>query len=242
MPLIDLHCHLGFTVETLALSAPDGTAAKAYADRFDVEQLCFASPLATADLSGGNARLSSEIALDPRFRGWLTLSVHQADLSSELARRYLTKEKWFGSRFEQNSDGDAVNLPGGREVINALRRYSKPVLLTVTTPATLTAALAAAREFNTLRFLLQPQNKYLPSITVPAMKEVINTVFLPVAAFVERDIISSAVEVLGERRVAWASDWGRFHPAAALGMIRDSALTAPQRERVGYRNARELVA
>lgn len=242
MPLIDLHCHLGFTAETLALQAPDGTAACAYADRFDVEALCLTSPLATTDLSGGNARLAGELALDSRFRGWLTLSVHQTDLSAELARKYLVKEKWMGARFEQATDSDSVTLPGGREVINALRRYSRPILLTVTTPATLTAALHAAQEFSTLKFLLQPQNEYLTAITVPAMKEVINTLFLPVAAFAERDIVAHAVEVLGERRVVWASDWGRFHPGAALGMIRDSALAPLQRERVGYRNARELIS
>jgi len=63
-----------------------------------------------------------------------------------------------------------------------------------------------------------------------------------VAAYAERDVVAHAVHVLGERRIAWASDWGRFHPAAALGMIRDSALSGPQRERVGYRNARDLIA
>jgi hypothetical protein len=39
----------------------------------------------------------------------------------------------------------------------------------------------------------------------------------------------------------WGSDWGRHHPAGALGMIKDSAISTLQRERIGYRNARELM-
>lgn len=242
MPLIDLHCHIGYTPETLAVELLSAHAAKAYADQFGVEMVCFSSHLAVVDVAGGNDALQETLAVDKRFLGWLTLSVHQPELSMETARRYLVKSAWFGTMLDQATDADAVNLQGAQEVLNALRRYSKPVLLSVSSPATLHAALDAARTFNTLKFLLSPQNEYMTAVTVPAMKEVINTVFLPVAAFAERDIVAHAVDVLGERRVAWASDWGRFHPASALGMIRDSALTGPQRERVGHRNARELTA
>ena len=48
--------------------------------------------------------------------------------------------------------------------------------------------------------------------------------------------------VLGDRRVLWASDWGACHPAAALGMIKDSAISVAQRERLTYRNAKELLS
>ena len=242
MPLIDLHCHSGYTLETLAVQAPDTAGARAYADQFGVDLMVFSSHLATADMAGGNAELLDTLGQDKRFMGWLTLSVHQPEVSLELARKYLVKSAWFGTRLEQAADADVVTMQGGHELLNGLRRYSKPILLSISTPATLQAALDAAREFATLKFLLSPQSEYLTSIPVPAMKEVINTVFLPVAAFAERDIVAHAVEVLGERRIAWASDWGRFHPACALGMIRDSALSGPQRERVGHRNARELTA
>ena len=241
MPLIDLHCHLGLTPETLALRAPDASDAKAYADQFGVETLCFSAPQAASDMAGGNAALSAQIGADPRFFGWLTLSIHQPDAATELAKTYLLKRNFCGSFLPQNSDADAVTTLGGREVLNALRRYSKPILLSVTSPATLHAALGAAREFSALKFLISPQDANLTSIAIPAMKEAINTLFVPVAAFTERDVVALAVETLGERRVAWASDWGRFAPSAALGMIRDSALSPAQRERVGVRNARDLL-
>ncbi|PQV64511.1 hypothetical protein B1R32_1044 [Abditibacterium utsteinense] len=241
MPLIDLHCHLGVTGETLAVRPPDAPSARAYADQFGVETLCFSSALASSDLSGGVEDLVELLGADPRFRGWLTLAIHQTEHSAELARKYLVKPAFCGALIEQNSDADAVTTAGGREVLNALRRYSRPVLLTVSSPATLEAAIQAAREFSTLRFLISPQDEYLTRVAVPAMKDAINCVFLPVAAFAERDVIAMAVGILGERRVAWASDWGRFAPACALGMIRDCALGGPQRERVGQRNARDIL-
>lgn len=241
MPLIDLHCHIGVTPETLALRAPEASGARAYAEQFGVETLCFSAGLASSDLSGGVEDLVELLGMDARFRGWLTVDIHQTETSAELARKYLVKTAFCGALIEQKSDADAVTTAGGREVLNALRRYSKPVLLSVTSPATLEAAVQAAREFSTLKFLLSPQNEYLTRVAVPAMKEAINCVFLPVAAFAERDIVATAVAILGERRVAWASDWGRFAPAAALGMIRDCALGAPQRERVGLRNARDIL-
>ena len=241
MPLIDLHCYFGVSPQTLAVAAPDAAGAKGYADSFGVETLCFSAPLASTDAHGGAAFLAEQLALDARFRGWLTVSIHQAETAHDLARRYLVKPAFCGTLLEQNSDADALTTAGGREVLNALRRYSKPVFVTANSPATLQAAVDAAKEFPMVKFFVSPQNEYLTQIAVAAMKEAVNTLFVPVAAFAERDVVAGAVETLGERRIAWASEWGRFHPAAALGMIRDCALTGPQRERVGLRNARDVL-
>lgn len=241
MPLIDLHCYYGVNATALALRPPSLEEAAAYATQFGVEAMCFAASEASTDLREGNARLAPVLKTDPRFRGWVTLSVHQPEQSQEVARQYLTKSAWVGSRFEQSNDSDAVNGAGGFELINALRRYTRPVLLTVSTPATLHAAIAAARQFTTLRFILAPQTVDLTSDLLPAVKETLNISLLPVAAFAERDIIAHAVSTIGERRILWGSEWGRYHPAAAIGMIRDSAINGMQRDRIVYRNAREIV-
>ncbi|MDQ3815350.1 MAG: amidohydrolase [Armatimonadota bacterium] len=242
MPLIDLQCHFGATATTLAMQPPDLAQATAYADQFGVELLCFAASEATTDLEGGNARLAQALVADKRFRGWLSLSIHQPDKSQELARQYLTRAAWAGARFEQTTDGDAITAAGGHEIVNALRRYSRPLLVTVTSPATLRAVIEAAREFHTLRFIVSPQNDQLMSDVIPAIKETLNLSFLPVAAYAERDVVAQAVATMGERRILWGSDWGRYHPAAAIGMIKDSAITPMQRERIGYRNAREWLS
>ena len=69
----------------------------------------------------------------------------------------------------------------------------------------------------------------------------LNISLLTAAAAVERDVVAHAFAVLGDRRVLWASDWGRHHHAAALGMIKDSAISNLQKERFAYRNAKELL-
>jgi predicted TIM-barrel fold metal-dependent hydrolase len=242
MPLIDLHCHFGMTPGEMAVRPPELSLASAYADEWSVEAMCFAATEAETDIVGGNARLTQVIATDRRFRGWLTLSAHQPDVSQDLARHYLVRAGWVGARFVQNSEGDAVDVAGGHVILNALRRYSRPVLITANSPATLHAAVRAAREFTTLRFLLVPQNEDLTSDALAAIQETLNISLLPSAAFVERDVIATAVAHMSERRVLWSSDWGRLHPAAALGMLHESALTGPQRDRIGYRNARELLS
>lgn len=246
MPLVDLHCVLGTTGETRATGATDSQAtaraAAAYADRFDVHLLCFSSAQASSDRDGGLADLLELLALDTRFLAWLTLGIHTPHYAADLARNYLVKPEFCGALIEQSSDADAIASQGGREVLNALRRYSKPVLLTVSSPATLDAAVRAAHEFSTLRFFISPQSEYMTRVTVAAISEQVNTLFLPVATYAERDIIAEAVETLGERRVVWGSNWGQFHPAAALGTIRDSAVTSAQRERIGWRNASDVLS
>ncbi len=241
MPLIDLQGHFGVSAQTLGCRPPGIEAASAYASQFDIEALCLASEEAVTDLNGGNARLADALKTDARFKGWLELSVHQPDLSQELARRYLMKTQWVGSRFEQSHDGDAIDSAGGLTVVNALRRYGKPILVTCSSPATLAAAIRVARQFHTLRFLLSPQSEALTSDAPPAIKDVLNLSFLPSAQWCERDVIAQAVATLGERRVLWSSDWGRLHPAAAMGMLRDSTIGKLQRERIVMRNARELL-
>jgi hypothetical protein len=244
MPIIDLQCHFGVTPETRALSAPSLEEARAYADQYGIEALCFASHEASADLPGGSARLDEALKGDARFRGWLSLSVHQPGLSLELAGKYLRLERWMGARFEQEVEADALTNAGGRELLNGLRRFSKPILVTITSPDTFSAALESARQFSTLRFLFNPQSEELTTDVMAAVKEQLNVALVPVASYTERDVLAQAVATMGERgerRVLWASDWGRFSPAIALGAIRDAGITAPQRERILYRNARELL-
>lgn len=241
MPLIDLQCHMGMTPGAMAVRPPALSLASQYANERSVELLCFASAQAVTDLSGGNAQLSNALESDARFLGWLNLSVHQPDASLELAKQYLNKSRWIGARFEQGSQDDAVTAAGGHTVINALRRYGKPVLLTANSSATLHAAIEAAREFSTMRFLLSPQNANLTTDALPAIREVLNISLLPSAAYVERDVIAQAVATIGERRVLWASDWGRLHPSAALGMLSESAVSVSHKQRIGYKNAQELL-
>jgi predicted TIM-barrel fold metal-dependent hydrolase len=241
MPLIDLQCFSGAAPGTLSVRPPAVAQAVAYADRFGVEVLCFVSWQASSDLEGGATRLAETIATDARFRGWLTLSPHQPDQSQELARQYLTKSKWVGARFEQADDADSIATAGGREVLNACRRYSCPVLITASTPATLAALVAIAKEFHTLKFLFCPQTQTLTSNAIAAIKETVNVSLLPSVIHTERGVVEQAIEVLGERRVLWGSDWGLCQPTAAIGMMKDSALTATQRERMTWRNARDLL-
>lgn len=242
MPFIDLQCHYGVTPETIAVRPPELSQASAYADRFGVELLCFSSREASSNLSGGNAHLAQSLSQDKRFRGWLTLSPHEPEKSQELAREYLLKANWVGVRFEQGSDADLINSAGGYEILNAMRRYTVPVFVTASTPAGLSAFIQTAQEFHTLRFVVTPKSEALTANAVAAVKRNVNVFLLPNVAFTQRGILEYAIEVLGDRRVVWASNWGAYHPAAALGMIKDCAITPAQRERLTYRNAQELLS
>jgi predicted TIM-barrel fold metal-dependent hydrolase len=242
MPLIDLQCFYGASAGTLSVRPADISQAVAYAERFGVEQLCFVSREALADLDGGNARLAEKLGTDSRLRGWLTLSPHQSEQSQELARQYLLKPIWVGTRFEQTTDADSIATAGGHDLLNALRRYGRPVMVTASTPATLAALVATAREFHTVKFVLCPQTETLTSNAIADIRETVNVSLLPSVLFTERGVVERAIATLGERRVLWGSDWGACAPAAALGMIKDSTLTANQRERMTYRNAKELLA
>lgn len=242
MPLIDLQCHVGMTPGAMAARPPELAQASQYADERSVEILCFAAAEAVTDLDGGNAHLAQALETDARFRGWLNLSVHQPDQSLELAKTYLNKSSWVGARFEQHSEDDAVTAAGGMSLINSLRRYGKPILVTANSPATLHAVIEAAAQSNTLKFLLSPQNTNLTTDALPAIRETLNISLLPSAAYVERDVIAQAVATIGERRIYWASDWGRLNPSAALGMLSESVISVPHKVRIGYKNAQELLS
>ena len=241
MSRIDLHCYLGTTPDTRALNAPDVAAAKTYAEQGQFEALCFSSPLASFDLVGGNSHLAEQTRGDKRFRAWMTASIHRPELSGDLARLYLVKPRFCGTLIEQKTDGDLITSQGGRDVLNALRRYSRPVMVTVSTPANLEAVVIAAREFSSLKFAVSPQTVELTRVAATAIKEVVNTIFVPVVSYAERDVIAGAMQTLGDRRVAWSSGWGRFSPVAALGMARDSTISAGQQERYTYKTASELL-
>lgn len=241
MALIDLFCHYGIQEASLSLNQATKEDAQAYADRVKLSDMCFISSEAALDLNAGNAHLHEMLQTDKRFRGWLTLSQHQPELSIKLAHQYLTKSQWIGAAFSQRSDGDAVNTDSGLETINSLRRFGRPILLTVTSPHTLQAAITVAKSISQLRFIIVPQSALLTSNAIPAIKNILNLSLLPSVQHAERDVIAEAAEVIGERRILWGSDWGICNPTAAMGMIKDSAISPAQRERITFRNATELL-
>ena len=66
-------------------------------------------------------------------------------------------------------------------------------------------------------------------------------IFLETSGSLDRAKISAAVEALGPNRVVFGSGLPALDPAAALGLIKDSGISAAEQKRILYDNAYRLL-
>ena len=223
-----------------ALGRPFGTEGiKKALDRFGIEAAILVPRLAVdADFLLGNRELLAAIKSDDRLYGYLVVNPVFPEEAIKLMRQAMVVPKFVALAMFQGASKPFPNLDDCREVLNAYRRFTKPVMLEVTSIEAISAAGQIATEFASIKFILG-------SMGGEAWKGVMGlgrllNIHLETSGTLDSEKIEEAVENFGPRRVLFGSDLPFANPASMLALIQSSNIPKDVMSRILDTNAKNL--
>lgn len=239
MPLIDIHAHYGDPPYAVCRSRIEDLAAAM--ERYNIERLILASAFAqTCNFIQGNAELQQAIEGREGMCGYVVVNAHYPEESTEQVRQYLTRPHFVGTYFHPASTRQRVASEGTRLILDALRRYGKPVLIYTCSEQDVRDVVELARDYSTLQIILGQMGGPAWETAIRATASLLNCHLEIGAEQAARDKLKEALSEVGPRRLLFGSNMNVLHPAYVAGMVRDADIPNRDRERIFYRNALEL--
>ncbi|MCS0639523.1 amidohydrolase family protein [Streptomyces sp. LP05-1] len=241
MTVIDVHAHVGRW--QFHLSSGDADTNLRLMDRYGIDlQLVSAAEAVVYDAVAGNAALRAALATRPRLYGYAVVNPNRPEESAADLRRCLETGRFVGAKIHTSYPGQ---LPGSRamdEAFDVVAEAGVPLLLhTWGQEVTLLPGMLATRPG--LRVIVGHAGG-------DAWREAAHA-----AAGCDQLYLEHCRTVADAGRIAYAREAGvpverllfgtdstLIDPAVSLGVVRDAGFTAPELERVLWRNAAGLFA
>jgi predicted TIM-barrel fold metal-dependent hydrolase len=194
---------------------------------------------ASCDFIAGNQRLREVLDPDAGLFGYVTLNAGYPAESLEEQRKHLHRPE-FVAGLLFGHDGVPVTLADARDILNAQRRFAKPMAIHVPNAEAAIAIHEIAAEFPAMKFILLTMGGEDWHSAVAAAKQHVN-LYLEISGPLDSDKIAYATSVLTPRKILYGSSLPLSDPQLTMGLIDEAAtLTAMDRNRVYYQNAHQL--
>lgn len=241
MPIIDVHAHYGPWVWPVRSQTLDEM--RADMKKFAIEKVFVASSLAImGEIAAGNAAAADAVEGQDDFRAWCVINPNFAELSLAEMQNYLRRPSFVGAKVHAAYHMQRLDSPPTAQLVKALLRYDKPLLVQVRGEQDLAALDALAAQFPSAAVILGNMAGEHWQAAVRLAHERTNIALECGGRVADRDKIAYAVEQLGAHRIIFGTDQPLVHPAFAIGAVRDAALESSQKDAVLQRNARRLFA
>jgi len=237
MPGIDVLTQLG-TADWVTTDGPRLVRALQRA-RFDLAGVASRRAL-SGDIAGGNAEIKALVDANPQTRGWLVINPAYPELSSEEMRRYAAGARWLGAILPSMLCEQGIATDACREVLNAYRRYTKPLLVHVPDEATVHGLEALAREFTTLKFIAAGAGGDHWQDCLLAAKNYVNIFLEPFTGGPHRGKVEAIFQSLGPNRILFASNFPDMNPGASLGLLLEAKISDGEKQHALSSNAMRL--
>ena len=122
------------------------------------------------------------------------------------------------------------------EVLNACRKYQKPVYIPTPNAACVEAGLHLAKTYNMHKFIFLGMGGADWRTGIAAAHQSVN-IHLEMSGALDRAKLPAAIEAIGSHRILFGSGLPRLNPVASLGLIEDSGISALDRRRILRDNA-----
>lgn len=238
MPLFDIHTYL--TTDPMGTSLQTQQDVLAAMDRYQVDAVALISGMAaTCDFVAGNRLLRDVVSSEQGIFGWVTLNADYPDQSLEEQRLYLSRREFVGAAFFPRAQ-TPVTLEDTRELVNAHRRYTKPLVIYTPDLAAVHAARRIAEEFTQMRIILLTMGGEDWHAAVEAAKTCLN-LYLEISDSLDADKIAYAATALSARKLVFGSGLPFADPSLFVGLVEEaSVLSGSDRRRIYIDNALSL--
>jgi predicted TIM-barrel fold metal-dependent hydrolase len=239
VPIIDTHAHYGPWFWPVRAQSLDEM--RAHMKKFAIEKAFLASSVAImGDIAAGNAVVGEAIEGQDDFRGWCVVNPNFVELSINEMQNYLRRPSFIGAKMHAAYHMQPLNSAPTGQLVKALLRYDKPLLVQVRTEGDLDELDALARQFPSASIILGNMAGPHWQVAARLAHERTNILLECGGRVADRDRLAYAAEQVGAHRVLFGTDQPLVHPAFVIGAVRDSGLEPQQKDAILQRNARRV--
>lgn len=243
--IIDVHCGWGSTPSAPTWKEIDtvrGTLGKR-----GITLACVSSLLGRRyDLNSGNEAVANAVSDEPDegetdLRGWLVIHPARTAEVTDQMRRHLYSKRFVGAAlYTDPLTGAPVSVLDAHDLLQAFRRFHKPLLVDTPNAEAMAEALRIAEELSGIRIIASGMggDEWREAISMCAKP---SNLFLDISGALVPEKIEYAIDVLhGARKLLFASGAPYTDPAAVLGLLDDLDLAADDRRRILHLNAERI--
>jgi len=239
MPTFDVHAYHGATPFSSDMATRESILATLRRAGLDGAAL-ISGLAADCDFVAGNRQLREIVSPEDGLFGWVTLNAGYPVESQEEQRRHLNRRGIVGAALF-GTLGRPVTLTEARDILNAQRRYAKPVAISVPDAEAVHAAQLIATEFPAMRFVFLGMGGEDWRVAVAVAKQHLN-VYLEVSGSLDTDKIAHASSVVTARKLLYGSGLPHGSPHLTRALVESApTLTRPDRSRILSENAVALL-
>ena len=238
MPIFD--CHVRMEGNSLpGINQNVSQITQLLADRGIDNAIILSARAAQVDPTSGNRILKSMLEQDSGMFGCVVAQLSRVDASIQAVRELLGQKRFLSVLLTSGNPNEPVHPLLADEVLNACRRFQKPVFLQTPNAVCVEAALHLAKTYNMHKFVLLGMGGHDWRTGIAAAHQSVN-IFLEASGALDRAKIPAAIEVIGSHRVLFGSSMPHIDPIAALGLIKDSNILPGDFRRITHDNAYKL--
>jgi uncharacterized protein len=191
------------------------------------------------DFVRGGEELYEMIKDDDRLYGYLVVNPHYPDESVELMRRLMNSPKFLGAALFTGSTSPYPNADDYDVILNAYRRFGKPVLIETVNAEAVEAAEGIAVAFPGIKFILGSMGGDDWKAAVRVAEKRLN-MLLETSGSYDSEKIEEAVEKVGAHRMMFGSGLPSSDPASMLALVKGSGISEDSMAKILGQTARRL--
>ena len=239
MPTFDVQAYFGATPFSQAMATREAVLQTMQAN--DLTSVALLPSLAVqCDFVAGNRLLREVVSPGDGLFGWAVLNAGYPAESQEEQRRYGYARGIVGAALV-GAPGRPVTLDDAREILNAQRRYARPVALFVLDSDAAHEARRIVAEFPAMKFVFLGMGGDDWRVAATIAKQHLN-VYLEISGSRDADKIAQASSLITPRKLLYGSGLPHAGPELTRALVETAAtLTRADRQRILSENAIALL-
>lgn len=236
--MIDVHAEIG-TTPLWGVPFTDANLARSM-QKYGISRSVISSTVGnTSDFVLGNAQIAKIVEGGKGMVGCAVVNIHYPEQSQEEMRKYLGTDQFAGVLLTCGTRCRHVILSEGEEILNAHRRFVKPVFLHVPNQPALLAADEMARAFPIMKFVLLGMGGDDWRMATVIAEKTLNLI-LEVSGSFSPDKIKFAVEHIGSHRLVYGSGLPYVDPSSVIGLVQDAEISDVDKKNIFEGTARRI--
>jgi len=211
-------------------------------DELGITHAIAASSLAIAsDFEAGNEWLAREIEGERRLLAWAVVNTNHPPEAIESVRKYMANRQFVGLLLIEGNDHTPVSGAEYHDILNAYRRFGKPLLISAPNRECVYAAAEIAKQFELIKVVLVGMGGQDWRSALAAARENLN-IYLSTTGEISPDKVREAWPVVNGHRIMFGSGAPLVDPSVPLGMVEEAGLKDFEKTQLFSSNAERAFA